>query len=62
MARGLLDAGDEFRFDLSDLQPAVFGGSETSGMRKLLRDFLTTRDVEGTAAALEAAATAAYAS
>jgi alpha-glucoside transport system substrate-binding protein len=62
VARDLLEAGDEFRFDLSDLQPANFGGTETSGMRKVLRDFLTTRDVDGTAAALEAAARAAYGS
>ena len=32
VARDLLDAGDGFRFDLSDLQPAAFGGGEDAGM------------------------------
>ena len=60
VARRVLEAGDDFRFDLSDLQPTGFGGSNTSGMRKLLQDFLTTRDVDATAAGLEAAAAAAF--
>ena len=59
VARRLLEAGDDFRFDLSDLQPSAFGGSETTGMFAELRAFLRTRDAAGTAARLEAAATAA---
>ena len=59
-ARRLLDAGDSLRFDLSDLQPPVFGSTPSAGMQKALAEFLTTRDVDGTATELEAAATAAY--
>ena len=60
MARRLLDAGDEFRFDLSDLQPSAFGASATQGLRPALQDFLRTRDVDATATRLEAAARAAF--
>ncbi|HET7490188.1 MAG TPA: ABC transporter substrate-binding protein [Acidimicrobiales bacterium] len=59
-ARSVLEAGDSFRFDLSDLAPAAFGGKEGQGMRAALQDFLRTRDVDATAARLEAGATAAY--
>ncbi len=61
IARGLLEAGDGFRFDLSDLQPAAFGGSDLTGMRKELQRFLLTRDPQTTAARLERAADAAFA-
>lgn len=61
VARSLLDAGEGFRFDLSDLQPPAFGGQEDTGMQRELRDFLTRRDVERTATRLESAAAAAYA-
>ena len=60
VARRLLDAGDEFRFDLSDLQPAAFGGMPSQGLRRGLQDFLVNRDVDATAAKLEAEATAAF--
>jgi ABC-type glycerol-3-phosphate transport system substrate-binding protein len=60
LARRVLEAGDDFRFDLSDLQPASFGSSSTTGMRPRLRALLTSHDVNGTAAALEADASAAY--
>jgi ABC-type glycerol-3-phosphate transport system substrate-binding protein len=60
IARRLIEAGDRFRFDLSDLQPAAFGGVEGSGMRGALQELLTSRDVEATAARLEADATAAH--
>ena len=60
IARSLLDAGDQFRFDLSDLQPAAFGGRKDSGLRKELADFLATGDAEGTAARLEGGAAAAH--
>ena len=33
IARSLVEAGDNFRFDLSDLQPVAFGGIEGRGMR-----------------------------
>jgi alpha-glucoside transport system substrate-binding protein len=62
IARGLLEAGDGFRFDLSDLQPVEFGGTTGSGMWAALRDFLADpSDIAGTAARLEAEATAAWA-
>jgi alpha-glucoside transport system substrate-binding protein len=57
IARGLLDAGDDFRFDLSDRQPAEFGGTAGAGMLGILQAFLLDpRDPAATAGALEAAA------
>jgi alpha-glucoside transport system substrate-binding protein len=51
-----------FRFDLSDLQPASFGATVGQGEFKLFQDFLRNpKNVDGTAAALERAAAAAYA-
>jgi alpha-glucoside transport system substrate-binding protein len=61
VARGLLEAGDELRFDLSDLQPAAFGATTGRGMLAILQDFLADRDVGRAAARLEASAAAAYA-
>jgi ABC-type Fe3+ transport system substrate-binding protein len=47
-----------FRFDLSDLQPAAFGGD---AMFTILQDFLKSpQDVDGTASKLEQAAAAAF--
>lgn len=60
IARRLLEAGDQFRFDLSDLAPTAFGGAEGQGMRRDLQEFLASGDVGATAARLEADATAAY--
>jgi alpha-glucoside transport system substrate-binding protein len=60
VARGVLDAGDNFRFDLSDLQPPALGGSERGGMPSELRAFLDHRDVDRTAARLETAAGTAH--
>ena len=54
---------ETFRFDLSDLQPASFGGTVGQGEWKLLQDFLRRpTDVNGIASQLEAAAAKAYAS
>jgi alpha-glucoside transport system substrate-binding protein len=61
IARGLLEAGSNFRFSLSDLTPASFGGTEGQGMRKILQRFLLRRDVGATTARLERAAAQAYA-
>jgi alpha-glucoside transport system substrate-binding protein len=61
IARSLLEAGDGFRFDLSDLQPAAFGSTPNAGMQGALRAFLVTRDVPDTVQRLEREATAAYA-
>lgn len=62
IARSLLEAGDQFRFDLSDLQPVAFGGTTGGGMWSALSDFLDhPDDVSGTAERLEADASAAWA-
>ncbi|HTQ89822.1 MAG TPA: ABC transporter substrate-binding protein [Streptosporangiaceae bacterium] len=60
IAASLLQADDNFRFSLSDLTPAGFGGTEGQGMRKSLQQFLVSRDVSGTAAQLEHEAEQAY--
>lgn len=64
IARALLEAGDGFRFDLSDLQPVEFGGTTGSGMWGILRELVADPgdppDVAGAAAGLEAAAVAAW--
>lgn len=61
IARALLEAGPNFRFGLSDLEAASFGGIEGQGMRGILQGFLLHRDVNATATALEQAARQAYA-
>lgn len=60
IAASVLEAGDNFRFSLSDLTPAHFGGTEGQGMRKILQQFLLSRDVNAAAAQLEQAAREAY--
>jgi len=60
IAASLLESGDNFRFSLSDLTPAGFGGTEGQGMRKILQQFLASRDINATAAQLEQAARKAY--
>ena len=50
-----------FRFDMSDLAPAAFGGTPGQGEWKIMQDFASNpSDVSGTAAKLEAAAARAY--
>jgi alpha-glucoside transport system substrate-binding protein len=50
-----------FRFDMSDLAPAAFGGTAGQGEWKILQDFLKSpKNIDGTASALEKAAAAAY--
>jgi maltose-binding protein MalE len=50
-----------FRFDLSDLQPAAFGGTVGQGEFKIFQDFLKSPgNVNGIAASLEKSAAAAY--
>lgn len=61
IARSVVEAGDGFRFDLSDQQPSAFGSTGDGGMQLALHDFLRTGDVPGTARRLEQMATAAYA-
>jgi alpha-glucoside transport system substrate-binding protein len=61
IARHLIEAGDGFRFDLSDLQPAAFGSTENSGMQLALTDLLRDHDVAAAAERLERLAAVAYA-
>jgi alpha-glucoside transport system substrate-binding protein len=52
-----------FRFDMSDLQPAAFGGTVGQGEFKIFQDFLKNpSNVDGIASALEDSAAKAYAS
>jgi alpha-glucoside transport system substrate-binding protein len=60
IAQALVAAGGNFRFSLSDLVPASFGGTEGKGMRKILQESLVGRAVDVTAARLEEAAGKAY--
>ncbi|MET7637627.1 ABC transporter substrate-binding protein [Streptomyces sp. NPDC005438] len=61
IAKALIAAGDDFRFDMSDQAPAAFGGTKGQGEWKALQDFLRKpSDVAGAQKALEAAAAKAY--
>ncbi|MBA3338589.1 MAG: carbohydrate ABC transporter substrate-binding protein [Geodermatophilaceae bacterium] len=61
IAEALVGAGDNFRFDMSDQMPTAFGGTPGAGEWAILQNFLADpTTVDATAAALEAAATAAY--
>ncbi|MCZ7459956.1 ABC transporter substrate-binding protein [Streptomyces sp. WMMC940] len=61
IAKALIAAGDDFRFDMSDQMPQSFGGTPGKGEWKALQDFLKNpKDVTGTQARLEADAAKAY--
>ncbi|MFI6349582.1 ABC transporter substrate-binding protein [Streptomyces sp. NPDC050560] len=61
MAKALIDAGDDFRYDMSDQAPQAFGGTPGKGEWKVLQDFLKNpKDVDGTATRLEAEAAKVY--
>jgi alpha-glucoside transport system substrate-binding protein len=50
-----------FRFDMSDLEPAAFGGTPGQGEWKILQDFVANpSNVDGTASKLESAAAKAF--
>jgi alpha-glucoside transport system substrate-binding protein len=52
---------ETFRFDMSDLAPASFGGTAGQGEWKILQDFLSDpSNVDGTAKKLEASAAKAF--
>jgi ABC-type glycerol-3-phosphate transport system substrate-binding protein len=58
---GALSEAEVFRFDLSDLQPAEFGGTVGQGLFKLFQDFLKNPDdVDGIAQQMEDAAAKAF--
>jgi alpha-glucoside transport system substrate-binding protein len=61
IAKALVAAGDDFRFDMSDQAPASFGGKPGQGEWKDLQDFLKNpADVAGTQAKLESDAAKAF--
>lgn len=61
IAKALVAAGDDFRFDMSDQAPASFGGKPGQGEWKHLQDFLRNpQDVEGTQQRLESDAAKAF--
>ncbi|MFJ6700802.1 ABC transporter substrate-binding protein [Streptomyces sp. NPDC091272] len=61
IAKALIGAGDDFRFDMSDQAPQSFGGTPGKGEWKILQDFLRNpKDIAGTQAKLETDAAAAY--
>ncbi|GGV30901.1 sugar ABC transporter substrate-binding protein [Streptomyces longisporoflavus] len=61
IAKALIAAGDDIRFDMSDQAPQAFGGTPGKGEWKALQDFLKNpKDVEATQKALETSAAAAY--
>jgi alpha-glucoside transport system substrate-binding protein len=58
---GALAEAESFRFDMSDLQPAAFGGTPGQGMWKHLTDFVANPDdIDGIAEKLEADAKEAF--
>ena len=58
---GAVAEAEQFRFDLSDLQPSEFGATEGQGLWKLFQDFVANPDdVDGIAQQMEEAAAAAY--
>ncbi|HET9213617.1 MAG TPA: ABC transporter substrate-binding protein, partial [Gaiellaceae bacterium] len=58
---GALSETEVFRFDLSDLQPAAFGGTVGQGLFKLFQDFIRNPDdVDGITQQMEDAAAQAF--
>jgi alpha-glucoside transport system substrate-binding protein len=52
---------EEFRFDLSDLQPSEFGATEGQGLWKFFQDFVANPDdIDGITQQMEQAASAAF--
>ena len=61
IAKALVGAGDDFRFDMSDQAPQSFGGTPGKGEWKILQDFLRNpKDIAGTQQKLETEAAAAF--
>ncbi len=61
IAKALIGAGDNFRFDMSDQMPQSFGGTPGKGEWKALQDFLKNpKDIAGTQQRLESDAAKAY--
>lgn len=61
LAEAVIEAGEEVRFDMSDLVPPEFGGTTGQGLWKLFQDFVRNPDnIEGVTRQLEQAAQKAY--
>jgi alpha-glucoside transport system substrate-binding protein len=61
LATAIVEAGDEVRFDMSDLVPPEFGGTTGQGLWKLFQDFLKDpSNTSGIQRELEQAAVQAY--
>ncbi|MEW9532771.1 ABC transporter substrate-binding protein [Microbispora sp. NPDC049125] len=61
LAQTIISAGESARYDMSDLAPSAFGGTEGKGEWKDLQDFVRNpSDVKGTQSKLEADAAKAF--
>ncbi|TDC05292.1 carbohydrate ABC transporter substrate-binding protein [Nonomuraea longispora] len=61
LGQTIVSAGDAVRYDMSDLAPSAFGGTDGKGEWKVLQDFLRKpSDVKGAQEALEAEAEKAW--
>lgn len=61
LAQTIITAGESVRYDMSDLAPSAFGGTDGKGEWKVLQDFLRDpADVKGAQKALEAEAAKAW--
>ncbi|WP_067174353.1 ABC transporter substrate-binding protein [Microtetraspora niveoalba] len=61
LAQTIISAGEAVRYDMSDLAPSAFGGTDGKGEWKHLQDFLRDpKDIKGIQQKLEADAAKAY--
>ncbi|GGO73625.1 ABC transporter substrate-binding protein [Nonomuraea cavernae] len=61
LGQTIVSAGDAVRYDMSDLAPSAFGGTDGKGEWKVLQDFLRDpSDIKGAQDALEAEAKKAW--
>ncbi|MGH2747805.1 MAG: ABC transporter substrate-binding protein, partial [Actinomycetota bacterium] len=61
IGEAVVAAGDDVRFDMSDLAPPEFGGTTGQGLWKLFQDFVNNPDdIQGVTRQLERAAEQAY--
>lgn len=61
LATAVVEAGDEVRFDMSDLVPPEFGGTTGQGLWKLFQDFVANPDdIDGVTKQLESEAKQAF--
>nr|BFE87070.1 hypothetical protein GCM10020093_096710 [Planobispora longispora] len=61
LAQTIISAGETVRYDMSDLAPSAFGGTDGKGEWKLLQDFLRDpSDIKGIQSQLEAEAKKAW--